>query len=254
MKNYYLVVAVFILGNITGTLFFNFSFFKEEESSHLLLEMVSGSYDFEKSGPLDAENDYVNDDSSDQSMLKPELDVRSSLLTEQVIGDKNVHMLSYLVEHDIVDENASIKEVQQVLLEKYQDTSQEFNVRLDNISMYSQLNNRQVPEEAVESLITDLHQLDEAHEADQIIQVVGLLKDNISEYQLYELSTYLDADDPYVQASTLQTIGQSDTYNEYQAEILSLWRNSAFPHVRERAYFTLKKYYQYEFDEELKLK
>jgi len=247
MKNIKSLFIAFILGNISCFLGIKVLLLDESNNVNLSPQQTTA-----------IEYRDVMVPSSTDSVLKNKLKVvnetpavedkySSSLAAAQSTTPVNRHMINYLIEEKVIDENVSIDQVRQLLLDNYQDMTHEFNERLDSISMYSQLNNFKIPDDTVELLVTELENLNEAHDSDQIVQVINLLNNNISDYQLLNLSIYLNSEDPYIQASMIQTIGHADTHNEYQEQILNLWQNSSNKDVRERAYFTLKNRYKYDF-------
>jgi len=247
MKNIKSLFIAFILGNISCFLGIKVLLLDESNNVNLSPQQTTAIEYRDVIVPLSTNSVLKNKLKVVNETLAVEDNNSTSLAVTQFITPENRYMLSYLVEEKVIDENASIDQVRQLLLDNYQDMTHEFNERLDSISMYSQLNNLQIPTDAVELLVTELESLDDAHDSDQIVQVVNLLKNNISDYQLLNLSNYLNSEDPYIQASIIQTIGHADTHNEYQDQILHLWQNSSNKDVRERAYFTLKNRYEYDF-------
>jgi len=247
MKNIKLILITFIVGNLSGLFGYSILFLQPTD----------------KTPPLYMHTQLATLP-SESAIIQPTVKNTSASVTKECVAEansedpeliqaqshENRHMLKYLIEQKIINKTDSLDSVRQQLLNNYQDIVHPFNERLDNISMYSQLNKSHIPQHTVELLLTDLLNLDENHQSDQIIQVVNLLQNNLAEHQLSELSHYLNSDDPYIQASVLQTIGQTDPHNEYQEQIFQLWQNSPFHHVREQAYFVLKKRYQYNFLDE----
>ncbi len=247
MRNIKSLFIAFILGNISCFLAIKVLLLDESNNVNSSPQQTRVIECRDTIIPSNTENALKNRVKVVNEMAAVEDKSSISLLADQDETPENTHMLNYLIEQQVIDKSDSIDQVRQLLLDNYQDITSEFNERLDSISMYSQLNNLQIPDDTVELLISELENLNEAHDSDQIIQVVNLLNNNISDYQLPSLSAYLDSEDPYIQASIIQTIGHTDTHHEYQDQILQLWRNSPSQQVRERAYFTLKNRYEYNF-------
>lgn len=249
MKNIKLILIAFIVGNLSGFIGYKTFFVHQADIApplNLKAQIITApSSNVQTQIAVKHTSVTVK-----KALISEKTNTKSSLLSKATTPE-NTHMLHYLIKHKIIDKNDSLESARQQLLDNYQDTTHQFSIRLDNISMYSQLNDLQIPQDTIELLLTDLITLDESHDSDQIIQVINLLQNNIAEYQLPEISGYLNSDDPYIQASVIEAIGNADPYKDYQEQIFHLWKTSSFKHVREQAYFALTKQYNYNFSDHI---